>query len=121
MLNLDTLSPADTVSLQLLSPCDEELLLQTKMAAKPRQWKSNCNGTSSSNTATRSPPCKPALCGKKQPAGAMKEEGIELVYCSAKLTTSVYGGKPVPDDAAFRALYGDAKFSWLEIKLMQAS
>jgi hypothetical protein len=39
----------------------------------------------------------------------MKEEGIELVACSAGANNFVYGGKPVSDDAAFRALYGDAK------------
>lgn len=118
MFNLDTLSLKDTVSLQLRHPVTEELLFADKDGGKTKPVEIELHGTSSKEyrNAITAMQNRALKRGKKQAsAEVMKEEGIELlVACSAKASNLSYAGKPVADDAAFRTLYGDAKFSWLK-------
>jgi hypothetical protein len=116
MFNLDQLSLKDTVSLQLRHPVSDELLFADEAKTKPVEIE--LHGTSSKNyrNAITAMQNRALKRGKKQAsAEVMREEGIELlVACSAKANNFSYGGKPVLDEDTFRALYGDAKFSWLK-------
>ena len=116
MFNLDTLSLKDTVSLQLRHPVSEELLFADEAKTQPVEIELHGTSSKEYRNAITAMQNRALKRGKKQAsAEVMKEEGIELlVACSAKANNFSFGGKPVSDDAAFRSLYGDAKFSWLK-------
>jgi electron transfer flavoprotein alpha subunit len=55
---------------------------------------------------------------EKITAEQQKEEGIELLTaCCIDSDNLVYEGKPVKDEAAFRKLLSDDKFSWLKAQV----
>lgn len=116
MFNLDSLSLKDAVSLQLRHPVSDELLFAD--AAKTQPVEIELHGTSSKEYrgAVTSMQNRTLKRGKKQAtAEVMREEGVELlVACSAKANNFSYQGKPVLDEATFRALYSDPSFSWLK-------
>jgi len=114
MFNLDSLSLKDIVSLQLRHPVSDELLFTED--GKPVEIVLHGTSSKEYRNAITAMQNRALKRGKKQAsAEVMKEEGIELlVACSAKANNISYGGKPVGDDDTFRALYGDAKFSWLK-------
>lgn len=116
MFNLDTLSLRDTVSLQLRHPVSEELLFADEAKTKPVEIELHGTSSKEYRNAITAMQNRALKRGKKQAsAEVMKDEGIELlVACSAKANNFSYGGNPVSDDAAFRSLYADAKFSWLK-------
>lgn len=116
MFNLDTLSLRDTVELQLRHPVSDELLFADEEKTKPVVIELFGTSSKEYRNAITAMQNRALKRGKKQAtAEVMKEEGIELlVACSAKALNFQYAGKPIADDAAFRTLYGDAKFSWLK-------
>lgn len=116
MFNLDTLSLKDTIALQLRHPVTDELLFADDAKTKPVEIELHGTSSKEYRNAITAMQNRALKRGKKQAtAEVMKEESIELlVACSVKINNLSYAGKPVADDTAFRALYGDAKFSWLK-------
>ena len=117
MFNLDTLSLKDTTLLLIKHPVSEEVLYADG-DKKQKPVSIEIFGTSSKQyrSAIAAMQNRALKRGKEQAtAEQMREEGIELLTaCSDKANNFTYGGKPVLDDAAFRTLYADAKFSWLK-------
>ena len=116
MFNLDSLSMSDTTTLALKHPVTEELLYSN--ADKTEVASILLFGTGSKQyrggvTALQNRALKR---GKKvATAEQLREEGVELlVACSSEATNFTYAGKPVNDEASFRALYSDPKFGWLK-------
>jgi hypothetical protein len=116
MFNLDTLSLKDTTSLHIKHPVTDELLYADEAKTKPVEIELYGTGSKQYRNALTAMQNRALKRGKKQAtAEVMRDEGIELlVACSAKANNFAYNGKPLNDDSAFRALYGDASFSWLK-------
>lgn len=58
---------------------------------------------------------------KKATAEQQRDEGIELLTaCCISSENLVHNGSPVNTDAAFRALLGDDKFSWIKNQVDEA-
>jgi hypothetical protein len=116
MFDLDKLSMKETVDLHLRHPVSEELLYADEAKTKPVVIVLQGTSSKQYRNAITAMQNRALKRGKKQAsAEVMREEGIELlVACSEKAVNFSYQGKSVEDDAAFRSLYGDAKFSWLK-------
>ena len=116
MFNLESLALTNTVTLQIRHPVSDDLLFADE--DKEKSVNIELHGTSSKEyrNAITAMQNRALKRGKKQAsAEVMKEEGVELlVCCSVKISNLSYEGKPVNDDASFRAIYGDAKYSWLK-------
>lgn len=116
MFNLDALSMKDTVDLHLRHPVSDELLYADAEKQKPVTIVLFGTSSKQYRNAITAMQNRALKRGKKQAsAEVMREEGIELlVACSEKAVNFSYKGKPLLDGDAFRALYGDASFSWLK-------
>ena len=116
MFNLDNLALSDTTTLELKHPVSEEILYGDKEKTLPVSIVLFGTGSKQYRNAITAMQNRALKRGKKQAtAEQMRDEGIELlVACSEKAINFSYGGKPVGDEAAFRSLYGDAKFGWLK-------
>jgi len=116
MFNLESLALTSTVTLQIRHPVSDDFLFADE--AKKQPISIELHGTSSKEyrNAITAMQNRALKRGKKQAsAEIMKEEGVELlVLCSVKISHLSYDGKPVNDDASFRAIYSDAKYSWLK-------
>lgn len=116
MFNLDDLALSDTTTLQLKHPVSEEILYADKDKTEAVAIVLFGTGSRQYRNAITAMQNRALKRGKKQAtAEQMRDEGIELlVACSEKAINFSYAGKPVNDEAAFRSLYGDAKFGWLK-------
>lgn len=117
MFNLESLSlKTDAVELQLRHPATDELLFADEEKTMPVSI--FLYGTSSKQyrNAVTAMQNRALKRGNKKPsAEQMREEGVELlVACSDRAINLLYKGKPVDNDAAFRAIYNDPSFSWLK-------
>ena len=116
MFNLETLALTNTVTLPIRHPVSDELLYADEGKTKPVDIELHGTSSKEYRNAITAMQNRALKRGKKQAsAEIMKEEGVELlVCCSVKINNLSYNGKPVNDDTSFRAIYSDAKYSWLK-------
>lgn len=118
-LDLNALALKETTEYQLRHPVTDELLFADE--AKTQPVIAHLYGTASKQHRNKIN----ALMNrslkrdkKKATAEVQREEGIELlVACSESIENLTYQGQAIDNPAVFKALYEDAKFSWLRAQV----
>ena len=114
-LDLNALALKETTEYQLRHPVTDELLFADE--AKTQPVIAHLYGQASKQHRTK----LNALVNRdmkrdkrKATAETRSEEGVEmLVACSDRIENLTYKDQAVDNPAVFKALYEDAKFSWL--------
>lgn len=118
MFDIDSLAAADTFTLHLKNPKTEELLYDDLEKTKPVQI--IIYGPSSAQyqeavTAMQNRELKNQRDKKLKSAESIKAEGINLlVACSSHAENFTYKQAPLDNPEAFKALYSDARLSWIK-------
>jgi hypothetical protein len=115
LFDLKTLAIKDSAFCQLKHPATDELLFLDEEKTQPVGVDVYSTSSKEYRNALTAMQNRSLKRGKKQvSAEVMREEGIDLlVACSIKgVNTESLGD--LSNDAAFRTLYNDARFSWVK-------
>lgn len=123
--DLNTLALKDTYTLQLLHPVTREpLFADGETAKKPVEielYGSASKQYRNAVKAMQNRQLKRKLKKVDAKAEELIQEGIDLlVACSAGANNLDIAGRPVGDEASFRALYADPKLSWVKDQVDEA-
>ena len=124
MFDLNTLALNDTFTLQLSHPVTGDKLFADKEETQPVSI--TLYGTSSKqyrNAVAGMQNRQLRRTAKKEKATAevMREESVSLlVACAAGSNNLAYEGQAVVTDTNFRALFSDARFSWIKDQVDEA-
>lgn len=120
--DLNTLALKETFELTLKHPATESTLFADEEQTKPLTI--TLQGTSSKayrNALNALQNRQLKRNGKKATAEVMQEEAVTLLASvSVKATNFDYKGEALDNADTFRALYNDAKFSWVKTQVDEA-